>query len=97
MKHPGHMGGSRGMVGNSITPGGSPTSMTTANTQAIPKMVDITYLDRVRAICHVLGIGEASNFEPKPGATHAALLSVRNGAAFRESLYADSVESYVPR
>lgn len=45
--------------------------------------MDITYLDRVRGICHILGIGDAASVEQRPGAIQAALHSIQSGAAFR--------------
>lgn len=55
-----------------------------------------TFIDRVRAICGMLNIGNAARMlEEKPGARTAAVQAVRSGAAFRENPFADDVEGYL--
>lgn len=45
-------------------------------------------------MCTLLGVGDAA-LDPDPSAVQAAVLSVRNGSAFAESAYADSIESFI--
>lgn len=53
-------------------------------------------MDKVRALCGVLGIGNAGVLAAdKPLALQTAAMSLRNGNAFRENPFADSVERYI--
>jgi len=61
------------------------------------KKEENTYVDRVRAICGILNIGNAAEVaKGRPSAQYAALVSLRNGSAFRANPFADDVSSYLP-
>ena len=47
-------------------------------------------------MCTLLGVGELPD-RPDPSAVQAAVQAARSGAAFSESAYADSIESYMRR
>lgn len=52
-------------------------------------------MDKVRAICGVLSIGNAALLaKDKPLALQTAAMSLRNGNAFKDNPFADSVEGY---
>lgn len=56
----------------------------------------ITFEDRVRAVCALLGIGNAAAAsQGKPQAQHNAIMAIRNGSAFKENPFADGVEQYL--
>jgi hypothetical protein len=59
---------------------------------------EVTYLDRIRAVCGILGIGRAAEaIEARGQSAHAAAIAaIRLGMAFKESPLADSVESFIP-
>ena len=58
---------------------------------------EVTYVDRVRAVCAILKIGHAAAaVEGRPAVQSAALAAVRSGAAFRASPFSDDVEAYLP-
>ncbi|GIL81346.1 hypothetical protein Vretimale_1101 [Volvox reticuliferus] len=57
---------------------------------------EVTFVDKVRALCGVLAIGNAAALaQDKPLALQTAAMSLRNGNAFRENPFADSVERYI--
>ena len=56
---------------------------------------EVTFVDKVRAICGVLSIGNAALLgKDKPLALQTAAMSLRNGNAFKDNPFADSVEGY---
>ncbi|PNH12927.1 Zinc finger CCCH domain-containing protein 39 [Tetrabaena socialis] len=57
---------------------------------------EVTFVDKVRALCGVLAIGNAAALAAeKPLALQTAAMSLRNTAAFKENPFADSVERYI--
>lgn len=57
---------------------------------------EVTFVDKVRALCGVLGIGNAAALAAdKPLALQTAAMSLRNANAFKENPFADSVERYI--
>ncbi|KXZ55393.1 hypothetical protein GPECTOR_3g519 [Gonium pectorale] len=63
---------------------------------AAPKAQEVTFVDKVRSLCGVLGIGNAAALAAgKPLALQTAAMSLRNGNALRENPFADSVERYL--
>ncbi|CAD7699681.1 unnamed protein product [Ostreobium quekettii] len=61
-------------------------------TPAARKVVDISMLDRVRAVCCLLGVGDAGAMvNSKPGAMQAAVAAIKSGAAFRWGTNANTV------
>ncbi|GAB4822026.1 hypothetical protein N2152v2_009072 [Parachlorella kessleri] len=55
---------------------------------------EVPLLERVRAMCVLVGVGEG-DLKPDPSAVQAAVVAARSGSAFHESAYADSIESFV--
>ena len=56
---------------------------------------EVKFVDRVRAVCGILNIGNAAALsKEKPAALQAAIAAIKNGIAFRENPFADDVESY---
>ncbi|KAG2501803.1 hypothetical protein HYH03_000303 [Edaphochlamys debaryana] len=106
MKPPPQSGGPSGdaaAVGASApsAPGSTAAAATgpsgpTAGPPAPAKSQEVTFVDKVRALCGVLGIGNAAALaSEKPLALQTAAMSLRNAAALRENPFADSVERYV--
>ncbi|MEW5312378.1 MAG: hypothetical protein WDW38_004017 [Sanguina aurantia] len=57
---------------------------------------DVTFVDRVRAICGILNIGNAAALsKEKPAALQAAVVAIRNGSAFRSTPFADDADAYL--
>ena len=56
---------------------------------------EVTYVDRVRAVCGILKIGNAASAEHRPAAQHAAMAAIKTGVAFRTNPFADDVEAYL--
>ncbi len=57
---------------------------------------EVTFVDKVRALCGVLNIGNAAVLaKEKPLALQTAAMSLRNANAFKENPFADSVERYI--
>lgn len=52
-----------------------------------------TYIDTMRAMCAVLGVGRLTPGDIQPEAHAAATLAVQSGRAFRDTPYADGIDS----
>lgn len=59
-----------------------------------PIVPDVAPIDRVRAMCMLLGVSNNKEKDLKPGAVAAAKASVRTGEIFLESAYANGIDSY---
>ena len=53
-------------------------------------------MDRVRAVCAILNIGNASSIEHRAAAQQAAMAAIKTGVAFRANPFADAAEVYLP-
>lgn len=60
----------------------------------MPPPSDVPLVERVRAMCALLGVGEALG-KPDPAAVQAAMMATRSGVAFQETAYADSIETFI--
>ncbi len=57
---------------------------------------EVTHVDRVRAVCGILKIGNAAAaVESRPAVQQAAISAIRSGLAFRASPFADDVYTYI--
>jgi hypothetical protein len=58
--------------------------------------VEVTYVDRVRAVCGMLNIGGAAALsKDKPAALPFVVASIKSKSIFRENPYADGVEHFI--
>ena len=57
----------------------------------------VSYADRIRAMCAIVGLGSIGAGDLAPGAMLAATTAVRNGSAFQRTPYADEIASYLPK
>ncbi|GAX78756.1 hypothetical protein CEUSTIGMA_g6193.t1 [Chlamydomonas eustigma] len=81
---------------HSAAPAAVPQATTTADQNAPPKREEVTYVDRVRAVCGMLKIGNAASAEHRLAAQGAAIGAIKSGVVFRANPFADDVESYLP-
>ncbi len=59
---------------------------------------EVAYIERVRATCGILNIGQASDFnKQRPDMVQAALNAVKSRLAYRANAYADDVAHYLPQ
>ena len=57
----------------------------------------VGYVDRIRAMCAIVGLGSISVGDLVPGAMLAAKGAVRTGSAFQKTPYADEIASYMQK
>ena len=57
---------------------------------------EVTYVDRVRAVCAILKIGNAHAADHRPTAQQAAMAAIKTGVAFRANPFAVDAETYLP-
>lgn len=55
----------------------------------------MSYTDRVRAMCVLMGVGTISAADLPPGAMAAAIASVKDRSAFAGTNYADGIVHYL--
>jgi len=56
---------------------------------------EVSYTDRIRAMCVLMGVGTISRSELPPGAMAAAIASVKDRSAFAGTNYADGIGQYL--
>lgn len=57
----------------------------------------VAYIDKIRAMCAIVGLGKISAKDLVPGAMRSATNAVRNGSAFQRTPYADEIASYMSK
>ena len=57
----------------------------------------VAFVDRIRAMCAMVGLGTITPKDLVPGAMRSATIAVRNGSAFQKTPYADEIASYMPK
>ncbi|GFR39779.1 hypothetical protein Agub_g264 [Astrephomene gubernaculifera] len=75
---------------------GAATSAASGQAATASLAKEVTFVDKVRALCGVLAIGNAAALaQEKPLALQTAAMSLRNSNALKENPFADSVERYL--
>ena len=84
-----HCGRDKGAEGLKHLRAGSPSS------EAAKPAADVPMIDRVRALCGMVGLGQVRLKDLSPEAVEAAAAAIKNRTAFQDSCYGDDISSYM--